>query len=135
MKHFFKTSFSLALTACIFAVPANAQSADSQKDKPADPLAISATSEKPHAILFKIHDIKPIENSDGVVTSCQYTATFYNRSPFNLRQAKMNLEWTDKISDLFQIETPQADETTEKKANSKLQSLKAEIEKILNEMM
>lgn len=60
---------------------------------------------KPQVILFKIHDIKPVLNSDGAITACEYTATFFNRTPVNIRQAKIQLGWTDKVSELYPIET------------------------------
>jgi len=61
---------------------------------------------KPHVILFKIHDIKPVVDADGVTTSCNYVATFFNRTPTGLRQAKIDLEWTDSISAQYLNDDP-----------------------------
>jgi len=58
---------------------------------------------KPQVILFKIHDIKPVTDTEGNVTACEYTATFYNRTPVNIRQAKIQLGWSDHISELYPI--------------------------------
>lgn len=53
---------------------------------------------KPRAVLFKIHDIKPVENADGVVTDCDFLVTFYNRTTDSFRQAKLNFGWNDTVS-------------------------------------
>lgn len=60
---------------------------------------------KPQVILFKIHNIKPVLNSDGEIAACEYTATFYNRTPVNIRQAKIQLGWTDKVSELYSVDS------------------------------
>lgn len=65
---------------------------------------------KPQVILFKIHNIKPVLNADGAVSACEYTATFYNRTPVNIRQAKIQLGWTDKISELYSVDNTDFDE-------------------------
>jgi len=64
----------------------------------------SVFANKPQVVLFKIHDIKPLTNSDGTVTSCEYTATFYNRTPVSLRQAKIDFSWTDRVSEMFPLD-------------------------------
>jgi hypothetical protein len=64
---------------------------------------------KPQVILFKIHNIKPVLNSDGNIAACEYTATFFNRTPVNIRQAKIQLGWTDKVSELYPIESGDSD--------------------------
>ena len=69
---------------------------------------------KPDAVLFKIHDIKPVLDSEGVVSSCAYTATFFNRTNMTIRQAKMDLTWTDQMTSLYPIEEK---ENTENKEN------------------
>ena len=65
---------------------------------------------KPQVILFKIHNIKPVTNAEGNVSACEYTATFYNRTPVNIRQAKIQLGWTDKISELYSVDNLDFDE-------------------------
>ncbi len=84
---------------------------------------------KSQAILFKIHDIKPVLNSDNVVTACQYTATFFNRTPNNLRRAKLELTWTDQISALYTIENPDSDED---KLDDKTAEANEEVKQIIN---
>lgn len=59
---------------------------------------------KPRAVLFKVHDIKPVENTEGVVTHCDFLVTFYNRSTESLRQAKIDMNWHDEVSDRYVID-------------------------------
>lgn len=62
------------------------------------------TSAKP-AILFKIHDIVPVKNDEGEVISCDYTATFYNRSSVNVSGAVVDFVWHDQaIADVVEQE-------------------------------
>ncbi|MBO7556209.1 MAG: hypothetical protein J6T72_02285 [Alphaproteobacteria bacterium] len=64
-------------------------------------VAVAQTSEadtsKKSAVLFKIHDIVPVKNSDGDVTSCEYNVTFYNRSSVSVGGAIMDLSWNDSV--------------------------------------
>ena len=47
-------------------------------------------------VLFKIHDIKPVKNKEGVVTDCEFALTLYNRSPKSIDAATLDLTWTDE---------------------------------------
>lgn len=49
------------------------------------------------AVLFKIHDIVPIKNADGLVISCELGATFYNRTASEINNAAVNLIWRDEV--------------------------------------
>lgn len=92
---------------------------------------------KPQAVLFKLHDIKPITNADGEVESCEYTATFYNRTQHNLRQAKVNFGWTDEISEMYlsdEEKTPEA-ATEEKTAGKSLSKQNKPEEKALGTIL
>nr|QIM10632.1 hypothetical protein PlAlph_5240 [uncultured Alphaproteobacteria bacterium] len=77
-----KTVLSLAAT---FLVAANINAANA--------------AESGEAVLFKIHDITPVKNSDGEVVGCDYSATFYNRSDITIRNATLNLSWKDTAID------------------------------------
>ncbi|MBR1648576.1 MAG: hypothetical protein IJ689_03140 [Alphaproteobacteria bacterium] len=55
----------------------------------------TAAAASDSAVLFKIHDISPIKNSEGEVVSCDYSATFYNRSDMTIRNATLDLNWKD----------------------------------------
>ena len=48
-------------------------------------------------VLFKVHDIVPVKNSDGNVVSCDIGATFYNRTANEIKNASLNLVWTDEV--------------------------------------
>lgn len=50
-------------------------------------------------ILFKIHDVVPIKNSDNQTTACDYHLTAYNRSQKNVSSASLLLTWTDRAID------------------------------------
>lgn len=83
-------SAALVLSCSLLAVSAQAQ----ENEEP---------TTKPRAVLFKVHDIKPVENQDGVVTHCDFLVTFYNRSTESLRQAKLDMSWRDEVSDRYVI--------------------------------
>ena len=55
------------------------------------------------AVIFKIHDIKPIDN-DGVVTGCDFLVTLYNRTAINFRSFTINLDWLDDVESEFRFE-------------------------------
>lgn len=68
-----------------------------------DPLA--------NGILFKIHDVVPVKSSSGLITSCDFGATFYNRTPNAISDAQINLMWEDDvIGDTIELEKREAKE-------------------------
>jgi len=70
---------------------------------------------KPRAVLFKVHDIKPIENTEGVVTHCDFLVTFYNRTTDSLRQATIDMGWVDSVTDRYVIDEENAQTEVENK--------------------
>ena len=74
------------------------------------------STSKPRAVLFKLHDIKPVMNTEGMVTHCDFMATFYNRTEDGLRPAKLELGWTDSVTEKYQI----GEEVTEEPQNKKI---------------
>ncbi len=67
--------------------------------------ASEADTSNKEAILFKIHDIVPVKNNEGEVVSCDYKATFYNRSSVNVSGAVLDLNWHDNaIADVVEQE-------------------------------
>ena len=48
-------------------------------------------------VLFKVHDIVPVKNADGNVVSFDIGATFYNRTANEIKNASLNLVWTDEV--------------------------------------
>lgn len=47
------------------------------------------------AVLFKIHDVQPVKNSDGLTIACDFDTTLYNRSDKDINSATLSLTWTD----------------------------------------
>lgn len=76
-------------------------------------------STKSHAILFKIHDITPVQNAEGLTSSCDFLVTFYNRTPDGMRFGKLDLGWVDNISDRYKIDEEKTNEqeSTERSFN------------------
>lgn len=58
---------------------------------------------KADAVIFKVHDVTPIAEN-GVVISCDYTVTLYNRTPVNFRTFTINLEWADDVESNFSFD-------------------------------
>lgn len=85
-------------------------------------------SSKSRAVLFKIHDITPVENTEGVVTSCDFLVTFYNRTPEGMRPAKINMGWTDDVSERYfsDEETPAEDAAAQKQTRQVRQNRREE---------
>ncbi len=75
-----------------------------------------------NVVLFKVHDVTPVKNDDGVVTECEFGVTLYNRSPDSVENALLNLSWKDEaISDVIAQEA--------KEAKNEVNSLKASAER------
>ena len=67
-------------------------------------------------LLFKIHDVKPVKNREGDVIACDFYATFYNRSPYELKSAVVEYKWHDKSID--SIITAEKEADAEKKGRN-----------------
>lgn len=70
--------------------------------------AVEKETTKPRAVLFKVHDITPVENTEGVITHCDFLVTFYNRTTDSLRQAKIDMGWTDTVTERYMIDESSA---------------------------
>lgn len=46
-------------------------------------------------VLFKIHDIAPVKNADGLISACEFGATFYNRTGLDVSNVDLKLTWED----------------------------------------
>ena len=64
--------------------------------------AIEPTT-RDNAVIFKIHDIKPV-SEEGVVTGCDFLVTLYNRTSVNFRSFTINLDWLDKVESEFKFD-------------------------------
>ena len=73
-----------------------------------------------NVVLFKIHDVTPIKNEDGVLTDCEFGLTLYNRSPKSVDSATIDLSWADEgISSVIDDEDKKEnDEIAAGKVNS-----------------
>lgn len=68
-------------------------------------------------VLFKIHDVKPIKNHEGLITDCEFNATFYNRSEKNVDNAVVELTWNDQaIADIIAKEKKEIAERSKRDA-------------------
>lgn len=56
-----------------------------------------------NAVIFKIHDIKPVD-VEGVVTGCDFLLTLYNRTSINFRSFTVNLDWVDEVESAFKFD-------------------------------
>lgn len=56
------------------------------------------------AIIFRIENIKPIADKDGLINKCNFVVTAFNRMDKGVREAKLNLNWQDNISSKYAIE-------------------------------
>ena len=74
--------------------------------KASSPKSVEVKDEiKEKAVLFKIHDVVPIKNSDNEVVGCDYNTTFYNRTDMMIKGASLNLTWDDTaIADVIEQE-------------------------------
>ncbi len=50
------------------------------------------------AIIFRIENIKPIADKDGLINKCNFVVTAFNRMNKGVREAKLNFQWQDNIS-------------------------------------
>ena len=87
--------------------------------------AVEEETTKPRAVLFKIHEIKPVENTEGEITNCDFLVTFYNRTTDSMRQAKIEMGWTDKVSERYAIGEDKKPEENDKALANKRQPLNA----------
>ena len=71
--------------------------------------------EEDEAILFKVHDIKPVKNSKDVVNACDFYVTFYNRSNKDINGAQLDLIWED--DSLLDIIDDEKEKSAEKNKN------------------
>ncbi len=55
------------------------------------------------AILFRIENINPIANKDGLTDQCSFMVTVYNRMNKGLKTADIDMEWVDNISNKYKL--------------------------------
>lgn len=65
---------------------------------------VTEETSKPDAILFRIENIKPVENENGLTEKCTFILTVYNRTQKEVEEAEIDLFWRDEISAKYKIE-------------------------------
>lgn len=61
-----------------------------------------ATS-KAGGIIFRIENIKPIQNEEGLTDKCEFYITTYNRMDKPIKMAELLLSWTDDVSGKYKV--------------------------------
>lgn len=61
-----------------------------------------ATS-KAGGVIFRIENIKPIKNEDGITDKCEFYITAYNRMDKPIKTAELLLSWTDDVSGRYKV--------------------------------
>ncbi|MBQ8482079.1 MAG: hypothetical protein IJ532_06050 [Alphaproteobacteria bacterium] len=54
-------------------------------------------------IIFRIENIKPLVNEEGVTSQCEFYVTVYNRMDKEVKEAELSLSWTDNISSKYKF--------------------------------
>lgn len=65
--------------------------------------ADEATS-RSDGIIFRIENIKPITNEEGMTSQCEFYVTVYNRMDKDVKEAELSLAWTDNVSAKYKVE-------------------------------
>ena len=58
---------------------------------------------KEDAILFRIENIRPVANEEGITEKCAFTMTVYNRMPEEITEASLTLKWQDNIESKYKV--------------------------------
>lgn len=69
------------------------------------------------SILFRIENIEPIKNKDGLVDKCRFLVTVYNRMEEEVKEASLVLNWKDSVTDKYKIVGDKIEVIKEEKAN------------------
>lgn len=61
------------------------------------------------SVMFKIHDVKAIRNSDNLIESCEFSVTFYNNTKDTVSNVNLDLVWKDEVvEDTIDVERKEA---------------------------
>ena len=55
------------------------------------------------AIIFRIENIQPVTNKDGIIDKCNFIVTAFNRMNKAVAEAKLKFSWEDNISGKFSL--------------------------------
>ena len=90
-------SFVMALCAATISFAQEAPVPEGQE-------AVVGETSKPDAVLFRIENIKPVENENGLTDRCTFILTVYNRTQKEIEEAEIDLFWRDEISAKYKVE-------------------------------
>ena len=97
----------LACGMILFSAGANAAS-DSTSD----------STSRDDGIIFRIEDIKPVKDEQGLISQCEFFVTVYNRTDKAVKEADLNLSWKDNISGKYKLGSKEVEvENDEAKIN------------------
>lgn len=91
MNKFIASGLTLGLAMCLTAASYAEPAKEIEKTSDAD------------AILFRIENIKPMANEDGMTDKCSFLVTVYNRMDKKVEKIDMDFRWLDTISKKYQI--------------------------------
>lgn len=115
-------SFGLTLSvAALICMPASAAENANQNAKP--------ETSKAGAVLFRIENIKPVANDEGLTYKCDYVLTVYNRMEKEVKEANLDFSWVDNIAGKYAVQDEKIQTKTGKDAET-LVSTKVQIKNI-----
>lgn len=92
IKKFITSGLTFGLALCL-AAPSYAEEKQKEIEKTSDA----------DAILFRIENIKPLTNEDGLTDRCSFLVTVYNRMEKKVEKINMDFRWKDVIAKKYQI--------------------------------
>lgn len=67
-------------------------------------------------IIFRVENIKPVKDEQGLTSQCEFYVTVYNRTDKTVKEADLVLSWKDNISGKYKVGPKDVEvETDEKK--------------------
>jgi len=115
-------SFGLTLSvAALICMPASAAENANQNAKP--------ETSKAGAVLFRIENIKPVANDEGLTYKCDYILTVYNRMEKEVKEANLDFSWVDNIAEKYTVQDGKIETKTDKKAET-IVSTKVQIKNV-----
>ena len=107
MNKFIASGLTLGFALCFTAV--------SHAEEPAK--QIEKTSDA-GAILFRIENIKPLTNEEGMTDKCSFLVTVYNRMEKKVEKIDMDFRWKDTIAKKYQVVGDEVKAVSEKEAET-----------------
>ena len=65
--------------------------------------AASDSTSREDGIIFRIENIKPMKDEQGLISQCEFYVTVYNRTDKAVKEAELNLSWKDNISGKYKL--------------------------------